>query len=76
MDADCLERDLERVNSSGAVLSVEQKAQLQTSLVLLKHKSKFRRVQLWGVVKGIGGDYFIAVGVGRDELKDRKFLFR
>ena len=76
MDADRLVNDLERVGSCGILLSVEQKTQLQSSLVVLRHKCKFRRVQLWGVIRGISGDYFIAVGVGRDELCERKYLYR
>ena len=76
MDAERLSSDVDCVSSNGIVLSVEQKAQLHTSLALLKHKSKFRHVQMWGIVRGVDGDYFIAVGVGRDELRDRKYLFR
>ena len=76
MDAGCLANDLELLGSSGVILSVEQRAQLQSSLVILQDKCKFQRVQLWGVVHGITADYYVAVGVGRDELKDRKYLYR
>lgn len=76
MDVECMGSDLEVLGSCGVVLSVEQRAQLQSSLVLLKTKCKFRRIGLWGVILGISGNYFIAVGVGRDELGDRKYLYR
>ena len=76
MDAEYLGSDLEVLGSCGVVLSVEQRAQLQSSLVVLRNKCKFRRVGLWGVIHGISANYFIAVGVGRDELGDRKYLYR
>ncbi len=68
--------NLDYLGSNGVILSVEQKASLQSSLVLLKREHKFCRVKLWGVVRGIGNDYFIAQGVGKDEIKDRKALYR
>ena len=76
MDADRLSSDLELLGCCGVVLSVEQRAQLQSSLVILRNKCKFRHVQLWGVIHGISGDYFIAAGLGRDELGNRKYLYR
>lgn len=76
MDADNLSNELELLGCSGVVLSVEQKTQLQSSLVILRKKCKFKQVQLWGVIKGVSADYFVAVGLGRDELRDRKYLYR
>lgn len=76
MDADNLSNELELLGCSGVVLSVEQRTQLQSSLVILRKKCKFKRVQLWGVIKGVSADYFVAVGLGRDELRDRKYLYR
>lgn len=76
MDVECMSSDLERLGCCGVILSVEQQTQLQSSLVLLQNKCKFRHVQLWGVVHGVSADYFIAVGLGRDELRDRKYLYR
>lgn len=76
MDVERMGSDLERLACCGVVLSVEQKTQLQSSLVILQNKCKFSRVQLWGVVRGVSGDYFIAVGLGKDELGDRKYLYR
>lgn len=76
MDVERMGSDLERLGCCGIILSVEQKTQLQSSLVILQNKCKYRRVQLWGVVRGVGADYFIAVGLGRDELEDRKYLYR
>ena len=76
MDADSLLANLGYLGSSGVVLSVEQRASLQSSLVLLRKEHKFRRVKLWGIIRGVEKDYFIAEGVGSDELKDRKKLYR
>ncbi|CAI8024376.1 Radial spoke head protein 9 homolog [Geodia barretti] len=75
MDAEGLSGDLELLSCCGVVLSVEQRTQLQSSLVILRKKCKFQQVQLWGVIHGVSADYFIAVGLGRDELGDRKYLY-
>ena len=76
MDSEGVFSNLDYLGSSGVVLSVEQRAALQSSLVLLRREHKFRRVKLWGVIRGIQSDYFVAQGVGKDELKDRKSLYR
>ena len=76
MDVESMESGLERLSCCGVVLSVEQRTQLHASLIILQNKCKFRCVQLWGVVRGVSADYFIAVGLGRDELGDRKYLYR
>ena len=76
MDSEGVFTNLDYLGSSGVVLSVEQRATLQSSLVLLRREHKFWRVKLWGVIRGIQKDYFIAQGVGMDELKDRKALYR
>ena len=76
MDAECLGSDLELLGCCGVVLSVEQRTLLQSSLAILKVKCKFRRVSLWGAVHGVSASYFIAVGLGSDELGERKYLYR
>ena len=76
MDVECIESGLERLSCCGVVISVEQQTQLHSSLIILQKRCKFRCVQLWGVVRGVSADYFIAVGLGRDELGDRKYLYR
>lgn len=68
--------NLDYLGSSGVVLSVEQKASLQSSLVTLKRDNKFRKVKLWGIIKCIQKEYFIIQGVGKNELTDRKALYR
>jgi len=64
------------VGSSGVILSTEQKAALQSSLVILKSNYKFRGVKFLGKILVVKSDYFIVQGVGKDELKDRKTLYR
>ncbi|XP_068564369.1 radial spoke head protein 9 homolog [Cebidichthys violaceus] len=75
MDSSLLSYSLELVAGSGSTLSVEQRAALQTSLVLLKKNYKFHRVLFWGKILGIKKDYFIAQGRGEDEMQDKKNLY-
>ncbi|XP_060947271.1 radial spoke head protein 9 homolog isoform X3 [Limanda limanda] len=75
MDSQSLYFSLELVAGSGDTLNVEQRAALQTSLVILQKNYKFQRVLLWGKVLGLKADYFIAQGRGEDEMKDRKNLY-
>ncbi|CAG5928155.1 unnamed protein product [Menidia menidia] len=75
MDSNSLYYSLELVAGSGNVLSVEQRAAMQTSMVILKKNYKFERVLFWGKILGIKGEYFIAQGRGEDEMKDRKNLY-
>jgi len=75
MECEGLHLKIDYVGSSGITLSVEQKASLQTSLVLLQDQNKFNKVYFWGKILGVKDDYFIAQGVGRDELEDRKTFY-
>jgi radial spoke head protein 9 len=75
MESRTLNQDLVNVASSGAVLSVEQKAALMHSLVQIKAQQKFCKVIFLGKILGTGNDYFLVQGVGEDELKERKTLF-
>jgi len=76
MDAEGLHVNVEYLSNSGVIISPEQKAALQISLPILRSDHKLKRVKLWGKVQGIKADYFIAHGVGEDELKDRKAVYR
>ena len=76
MDIEGLHMCIDYVGSSGVILSTEQKAALQSSLVILRNNYKFARVVFWGKILGVKNDYFIVQGVGKDELKDRKTLYR
>ena len=76
MDSSTLYYSLDLVSGSGHTLNGEQRAALQTSLVLLQKNYKFTRVLFWGKILGIKEDYYIAQGRGDDELKDKKFLYR
>ncbi|CAF2329499.1 unnamed protein product [Rotaria sp. Silwood2] len=67
--------DLDLLAYSGIVFSPEQRAALQTSLVILKEQYKFKTIHLWGKILGITEDYFIIQGRQKDELKDRQFLY-
>ena len=76
MDSEGLHTNVDYVGSSGVILSTEQKAALQSSLVILKSNYKFHRVLFWGKILGVKNDYFIVQGVSKDELKGRKSLYR
>ena len=68
--------DVENLAYSGIVLSVEQKAALQTSLSILREQYKLNKVYFWGKISGTKEDYFIAVGAGANEIKQRTFFYR
>eukprot|EP00039_Didymoeca_costata_P001664 m.54142 g.54142 ORF g.54142 m.54142 type:complete len:300 (+) comp10905_c0_seq2:128-1027(+) len=57
------------------VLSTETRAALQSSIVLLKARERFASVKLWGRIKGVHRDYYIAQGFGKDELKEKKGFY-
>lgn len=67
--------DIDNLAYSGIVLSVEQRAALQTSLSIVREQYKLRKVYFWGKILGTKEDYFIAVGVGQNEIKQRSFLY-
>ena len=37
---------------------------------------KFTGLRFWGKISGIKEDYFIVYGINKDELNERKFLYR
>lgn len=76
MESEGLHVNIDYVGSSGVVLSTEQKAALQSSLVILRNNYKFARVLFWGKILGVKNDYFIVQGIGKDELKEKKSLYR
>ncbi|KER31000.1 hypothetical protein X801_09722 [Opisthorchis viverrini] len=75
MDANDLHLNIDYVGSCGVVLTPEQKATLQTSLTILRHENNFTNVLFWGIIRGVSGDYFIAQGIGKDAITDRKTLY-
>lgn len=76
MDSQDLHLSIDYVGSSGVILSPEQKAALQTSLCILQNNQKFSKVNFWGKILGIKDDYYIAQGIGKDELGEKKTLYR
>lgn len=75
MEAEGLHLNIDYVGSSGIILSPEQKAALQTSLIILQRDMKFEKVYFWGKILGVRDDYFIAQGVGMDEMAEKKTLY-
>lgn len=76
MEADALHLNIDYVGSSGVILSTEQKAAFQSSLVILKSNYKYKKVFFWGKILGVRDDYFIVEGIGKDEMTDRHLLYR
>lgn len=76
MESKDLNLSIEAVGSSGFILSSEQRAALQTSLVLLQNKQKFANVFFWGKIIGGREDYYIAQGFAKDYLSERRTLYR
>lgn len=46
----------------GGSLSVEERAALQASLILLKESQHFKEVRFWGKVRGLARDYLVCQG--------------
>jgi len=76
MDSKTIGADVDYLASgSGFMLSAEQKAALQSSLIMVKTHYKFTKVRLWGKIFGVKDDYFIIQGSVKDELLDRSTLY-
>jgi len=75
MDSKILHLSIDYVGGCGVILSPEQKASLQTSLVIQLNNQKFARVQYWGKILGIQADYYIAQGFTTDHFSERKCLY-
>ena len=76
IESNTLLLDVDQLAYSGIVLSVEQRASLQTSLSIAREQYKAKRVYFWGKILGTKEDYFIATCVGSNEMKQRIFLYR
>jgi hypothetical protein len=66
--------DVSLVASSGAVLSMSEKAALQSSVPLLKKQYRFGSVKLFGKIRGKTSDYLIAICEESTGIK--KYFFR
>lgn len=66
---------LAELGTAGFVLSTEHRAALSSSLVILKSNEKFESVVFWGTVVGTSGTYYIAQGLGKSQLGDRKSFY-
>uniref|UniRef100_A0A0B7ABU3 Radial spoke head protein 9 homolog n=1 Tax=Arion vulgaris TaxID=1028688 RepID=A0A0B7ABU3_9EUPU len=75
MDSRSFHLSIDCVGSSGILLSPEQKAALQISLVILQNENKFSKVYFWGKIVGVKNDYFVTQGVYRDEFAGRKIFY-
>ena len=76
IDIQSLLSDADNLAYCGIILNAEQRAALQTSLIVQKEQYKFNKIYYWGEIIGTKEDYYIAQGVGKNELKDRKTLYR
>lgn len=67
---------IDYVGCCGVVMGPEQKAALQTSLVILQNENKFYSVYFWGKIVGTKDVYFIAQGFYKDEFANKKTFYR
>ncbi|XP_001362778.1 radial spoke head protein 9 homolog isoform X1 [Monodelphis domestica] len=75
MDSESLLLSLELASGSGQGLSPDRRASLLTSLLLVKRDYRYDRVLFWGRILGLVADYYIAQGLGPDQLGERKSLY-
>jgi len=61
--------------ASSVILSPEQRAIVQSSLVILKHEMKFSHLCFWGRVHGSRADYYIVQGVEGIDWYNQRTLF-
>ena len=66
--------NMEVVSTNGVVLSLPQKAGMQSSLPLLQKNYKFTKVFFWGKLTGTASDYYIAMGT-EESYGNKKFFF-
>lgn len=66
--------NMEVVSTNGVVLSLPQKAGMQSSLPLLQKNYKFSKVLFWGRLYGLTGDYLVAVGL-EDSYTAKTFFY-
>ncbi|XP_072189164.1 radial spoke head protein 9 homolog isoform X2 [Excalfactoria chinensis] len=75
MEAVALPTALQLVASGDTGLSLEKRAALGSSLLLLKRDYRFERVWFWGCIQGVSGTYYIAQGLGPDLAAPRSRLY-
>jgi len=61
--------------AGSVMLSPEQRAAVQSSLVILKHQMKFTHLCFWGRIHGSLKDYYIVQGVEGIDWYNRRTLF-
>jgi len=61
--------------AGSVMLSPEQRAAVQSSLVILKHQMKFSHLCFWGRIHGSLKDYYIVQGVEGIDWYNRRTLF-
>lgn len=76
MDSSDLHLALDYVSGSGAVVSTEHRAALQSSLLLLQNAEQFASVSFFGKVNGGSNSYFLAQGCSADVMGKRKNFYR
>ncbi len=76
MDASDFHEYIGYISSFGVILSPEEKAALQSSLVILRNEQKSQRVRFWGKIHGVKENYYVAQCIGKDELSDKKTFYR
>jgi len=76
MEPAALPTALQLAASGDTGLSLEKRAALGASLLLLQRDYRFERVWFWGCIQGVRGTYYIAQGLGPDLAAPRSRLYR
>ncbi|XP_046769782.1 radial spoke head protein 9 homolog isoform X3 [Gallus gallus] len=75
MEPAALPTALQLAASGDTGLSLEKRAALGASLLLLQRDYRFERVWFWGCIQGVRGTYYIAQGLGPDLAAPRSRLY-
>ncbi|XP_075210124.1 radial spoke head protein 9 [Lycorma delicatula] len=65
----------ETLSRYGITLSSEKRLVIYNSLILIKNDSHFKDIFLWGIVRGLNADFYIAYGYQKDALIGRIFYY-
>jgi hypothetical protein len=76
MNTQDLSTKIDYLNPSGVSLTIEEKAALHTSLLLLKRNTKLQHVRFWGKIYGINRDYLIGQGCEESFFQKKKNFCR
>ena len=78
MNFQTLEEELRSLWLTGNTLTLEERMQVELSLLELVQKEDFEELLFWGKIRGMQRDYFLAVGLryhGQYEFPNKRFFW-